>query len=336
MKSGKKNFFFIVGTQRSGTTLLRLILNAHSQVAIPEEAGFLRPLLRTKFCNHLIGGEKYQKLVSYLKNNGQYKLWNYDRSEFFHFLEQRGSIHLKDLIEQLFFSYCSSEGKSIWGDKTPVFWRNINMLRSLFPDAVFIHIVRDGRDVFDSWRKMDATKNNVAVTALDWCIKLHTIQASFEKIRPENRIIIRYEDIISQPEMIIRQLCEKIGIPFEREMLSFYTRSDRYIGSHHSRLIFKPLDPKNSQKWKQTLTNRELAVYNLIAGRLLRKHGYECQKSSKRVYDFFQAGLLLAYGLPQKAVHAFAARRNVELALKKGLAPKIAQIGEMPYKRYDE
>ncbi|GAN31521.1 sulfotransferase [Candidatus Brocadia sinica JPN1] len=82
----------------------------------------------------------------------------------------------------------------------------------MFPDAKFIHIVRDGRDVFDSWRKMNSFNDNVAAAALDWRYKLFRIEKSFKKIPEENKITIRYEDLLENPENTIKSICSVIGI----------------------------------------------------------------------------------------------------------------------------
>ena len=78
---------FLIGAQRSGTTLLRLLLNAHSQIAIPEEGSFLMPLLKRKYLKKKIAGAPLKRLVSYLMLNDQFRLWGYDYSAYLSMVE---------------------------------------------------------------------------------------------------------------------------------------------------------------------------------------------------------------------------------------------------------
>ena len=93
---------FILGVQRSGTTLLRLILNSHSHIAIPEEAAFLRPIIKKKYIYNEISGKDLKRIYNYLKNSPHYALWNYDSSKFLNWLEKQSSISLREFIHNLF------------------------------------------------------------------------------------------------------------------------------------------------------------------------------------------------------------------------------------------
>jgi len=322
---------FIVGTQRSGTTLLRLILNAHSQISIPEEATFLMPLLKRKYFERPISGSELRSFVNYLSLNPQFKLWNYDISSLISSLSQKDTITLRELLDELFSSYSRSQGKKIWGDKTPSFFRKIDILYSLFPNAKFIHIIRDGRDVFDSWRKMDPSKNNAAVVALDWCYKLFTIEKSFVKIPSDKKITIRYEDLLENPEQVVKLLCKLIDIKYESNMLNFYRTSNKYIGSHHSKLIFQPINKYNRFKWKKTLSLNEAESFTLIAKYYLKKYNYEA-KYFLKISNFFFILRDILFGLPRRMIQVLQAKRAYDLAFKKGSSVNSIPVGNSPKK----
>ena len=325
-----KQPIFIVGTQRSGTTLLRLILNAHSQIAIPEEATFLIPLLKKKFLHRKIEKDSLTALIRYLSLNAQFKLWNYDSRAFLSQLSQKNGISLRDLIDGLFSSYCDSRGKKIWGDKTPSFFRKLDILSALFPDAKFIHIIRDGRDVFDSWRRMDPSKGNAAVTALDWRYKLFRIEKSFTGIPESNKIIIRYEDLIDGPYTTIKAVCRMIGINYEDRMLDFYKTSHEYIGTHHSELIFKPIDRENKYKWKKNLSLREIVVFNLLSKHCLKKNGYEIKGRQVKLTDLFSLLISLFLGLPMRMMRILQTKNVLERSIKKGRSIDSLYSGKPP------
>lgn len=320
---------FIIGTQRSGTTLLRLILNAHSTIAIPEEARFLAPLLNKTYLTNGIQEEALKALVSYLAANAQYKLWNYDAQPYLAWLSNKDQISLRELIDSMFMSFCHSEGKSTWGDKS-LFFRTIDILTELFPDARFIHIVRDGRDVFDSWRKMDASKNNAAVMALDWRYKLAKIEKSFGAMPIGNQFTLRYEDLLEAPEDSIREVCSFLGIAYEPGMLEFHKTSHNYIGEHHSNLIFNAINKSNSAKWRKNLTRLEALSFNLLAGPYLKKYQYEPAQEKLGLLDSGKIALNLATGLPARIFQIVLAGWAGAIALKKGKAVKAVSVGVMP------
>lgn len=329
LKGTVKGPIFIIGTQRSGTTLLRLILNAHSQIAVPEEASFLMPLLKKKNIKGFISGSFLKRFVSYLSLNALFRLWSYDYSGLISYLQKQERISLRDLIDKIFTSYCSAKGKQIWGDKTPSFFRKVDILYSLFPDAKFIHIVRDGRDAFDSWRRADPSMDNAAVMALDWSYKLYRIEKSFSRIPERNRLAIRYEDLLEHPEETVRLICTTLGVDYEHGMLEFYKTSHDYVGEHHSKLIFRPIARNNKFKWKKNLALKESAVFELLVGRYLRKYNYEIMGHKLRFRDFLYVARSLCIGLPYRVVKVLRVKIVVANALRKGAAVDLP-VGTPP------
>lgn len=313
-----KKRLFIIGTQRSGTTLLRLILNSHSQIAIPRESAFLMPFLKKKYVNYSIAGKTIKAfcdhIVTILEFKSTYIDGNY--ADFLLSFSQKEKILIRDLIDELFSCYCKKEGKSIWGNKTPSFFRKIDILYKLFPDAKFIHIVRDGRDVFDSWRKMRPSMNNVSFVALDWSYKLFRIEKSFRKIPVDNKITIRYEDLLCSPEKTIKCICSVIEVEYEPKMLDFYKSSHQHTIPHHSELIFKPLDKGNTAKWKKRLTSREISIFNLLAGHYLRKYNYEIEKGRMSMSDIAFMLKGLSVGIPQRLMQVLFMKRTLEKGLQ--------------------
>jgi hypothetical protein len=320
--------FFIVGTQRSGSTLLRLILNAHSRIAIPEEARFLQPLLKKSNVGRYITDEELKNLIKYLRVNPYYRLWNYDNNEVLTELSSFDKITLKELIQKLFESFAKFEGKEIWGDKS--LFLSIDVLHELFPEAGFIHIIRDGRDVLDSWRRMDPRYGNAAVSALDWRLKVRIIEKAFEKLPQGQSMTLRYEDLLGGAEESIKKVCAFLKVEFELAMLGFYRTSRNYIGTHHSKLIFRPLDSKNTGKWKTRLTPLEVGAYELISGHELKRYGYETGCGRALPASAAYAAVKLAAGLPAKVAGLARVRLVFRHAVKTGSGIGSLQVGNMP------
>ncbi|OGC95589.1 MAG: hypothetical protein A2W25_00995 [candidate division Zixibacteria bacterium RBG_16_53_22] len=320
---------FIVGTQRSGSTLLRLILNAHPEIAIPEEARFLTPLLNKNNIKKPIEGQALSRLVNYLRANEQFRLWNFDAAPFLNELAVKSSVMLAEVINAMFSSFAQSEGKSLWGDKS-LFFGSVQLLHELFPGARFIHIVRDGRDVFDSWRKMDASKNHPTAMALDWHYKLRSIERALAKLPSDRALTLRYEDLVASPDTVVRSICRFLGIAFEPAMLEFHKTSGKYIGEHHSRLIFGAIDPSNTAKWRKHLSSDDVRLYELMAANHLRHYGYELSGTSTSMRQILLAVGDLLVGLPQRAWQIGRARLAYRRALVRGEATKTISVGAMP------
>lgn len=303
MESIKKRIF-IVGAQRSGTTLLRLILNAHSQIAIPRDCPFLLPFLKKKYLNHFISGSSLKTFCDYISSIDEYQRTYVDGhyNEFFSQFYHREKMSLREMIDGVFSGFCHSEGKSIWGSKTPTFFRKVDIFFTLFPDAKFIHIIRDGRDVFDSLRKMNPLHNNVTLAALNWKYKLFRIEKSFKKIPVNNKITIRYEDLLIKTEETIKSICTVLGIEYEASMLDFHISSYKNTSLRHSKLIFKPIKKDNKEKWKNNLTSQEIRVFNLLAGNYLKRYNYEVANAILNLFDVMRMLKGLLIGLPQQLI----------------------------------
>jgi hypothetical protein len=332
--------FFIIGAQRSGTTLLRLIINSHSQVAIPEEGTFLMPLLRELRGSYheSIGKKQLKNYIKYIQNNHQFMAWKFDGFETFSDLLKK-EVSLKNLIESLYIDYAASHGKVQWGDKTPSFFRKVVELSEMFPNAKFINVVRDGRDVYLSMRRREWGRKNASVAALEWAYKVRTVERSFKQLPFERFHVLRFEDLIRDPEGRVKEVCQFLGINFEVRMLEFWKTSDRFIGRHHSALIFKPISDISAEKWRKSMTLREKLAFELIAKDCLRSYGYALifkgwinPLRKVRVY------LSLVFGLPLRALQVIGVATILKVCARCGVGTGVA--GGSRYlkngrKRYD-
>lgn len=320
---------FIIGAQRSGTTLLRLLLNAHPELGVPEEARFLMPLLNKQRIKSGFEGGDVLALVQYLRVSREYELWNYDRETFLSWLEKRSHVGLHELLDALYGSWVTSEGKPYWGDKS-LFFRRIDILAELFPGATFIHVVRDGRDVFNSWRGMDPSRNDAATIALDWRCKLSLIERAFRALPEKRTHTLRYEDLIADPEVSLRGVCEAVGLDYDPAMLEFHNKSQQYIGAHHSNLIFAPIDAGNREKWREALMPRDVRAFEVVARSTLQRHGYPLSVTRPGVGARALAYGHLVGGAVGRAVEVIWDAAKRRHALKTGSNPQGIAVGELP------
>lgn len=334
----QNNFFnkspvFIVGTQRSGTTLLRLMLNSHSKIAIPEEGTFWMPLLRRSKgkIDRKIKSSELKNYFKYIQNNTQFKLWGIDPQAAFDEIRREEGCTLAELMSKLYDCYASTHNKTIWGDKTPSFFRMISILSKLFPSARFIHLLRDGRDVYLSLRRMDSSKNNIGVAALEWSYKIQKAQKDLSSLDPRKVLEIRYEDLVGKPDEELKKICHFLELEYESNMSTYWQTSSHFIGAHHSNLIFKPITQSSVGRWKKELKCQELKVFEWFTGSTLESWGY--QLSQKRTYNVKTVlGSLgqIFYGLPLRAIQVLYTALILKISAKYGLSTDAAGKGDQP------
>lgn len=248
--------FFIVGCARSGTTMLQRLLNRHSQVCVPEETHFI-PRKIKPFIRELNRGNPHNA-VEILNSVDLIKEWNV-RIEVQDIKQVDGELAYAKAVHLLMSRRASLDNKFYWGEKTPWYLLEIPLLRILFPEARFIHIYRDGRDVALSVMPTSWGPNNVYSCAHWW--KRH-IQV-WIRIKPElgsRSLEICYEKFTQDPETHLRRICQFLNLPYEDKMLEGYK-----------------LYGNNFGKWRNVfnMKKKELAAFEYVAGETLSLLGYE-------------------------------------------------------------
>jgi hypothetical protein len=266
---------FIVGSGRSGTTLLRAILGSHPDLAIPPET-------------HFVGAGAYRRG----RYEGSHGL-NVGR-----FLTDMGPVIARDLqcefeevrdavlsarpptyadaIRAVFAMYARRHGKPRYGNKSPVHALSVQALATLLPEARFIHIIRDGRDVVLSYLDVPFGPASLEEAALKWKRYIRRGRAGGRAVGPDRYLEVRYEALISAPEAVVRQMCEFVELPFDDRMLRYHEETTwlfgKPVGREHRNLL-KP--PSRVRDWRQQMSPDRVAAIELIAGDTLSELGYE-------------------------------------------------------------
>ena len=137
--------FFIIGTKRGGTTLLRLMLNKNSSLAIPPESHFFMPLLRRFAPEQQLDENDLIRAKEIVINHSRFNTWSIDETRFDEMMNSlKHPCSLSLFITALFEQEIKNTGKERWGDKTPEYVDIIPEISQLFPQAKFIALSRDG------------------------------------------------------------------------------------------------------------------------------------------------------------------------------------------------
>lgn len=282
--------FFIIGNPRSGTTLLRLMLNKHTKMSVPPEAGFLT-WLHEGYKDFTFNEKIVDNFVEALSNTTKIEHWNLDFDslrDFIMFEKPDNFSKLMDCV-YVYYSKCNlSKDVEIYGDKNNFYLNKIDLLSKLYNGAKFIHIIRDGRSVAVSYK--DLNKKNmiseyapnlpyeIETIAKEWTENIQMINTSFEKLNPIMHHTIRFEDLISKPEESLQDICKFLNIEYEDDMLNYFqtTESDGLEPTDFLEWKSKnkmPLQEEEIFKYKK-LSQSELNLFEQLAKSTLTQYKY--------------------------------------------------------------
>ena len=329
---------FIVGPSRSGTAMLRSVVNQSASIGLAGETHYfddLRPRFSGRDLDALASEEldtcldyfRRQTVRPYGKGGDADESWM-SRGEL---LDAARS--LKDRVEgtdALFEAFCrltaEREGAAVWGEKTPRHVFRIDDILSLYPRAKVACMVRDPRAVVASYRDwryqggLPAEGNpdyeaaiaadedrsrrsyHIVIATMMWKAAVNSAAGALARHGPDRVRVVRYEDVVADPHEVLGELCGWLGIPFEDELLEVplhNSSSSRFTAG--AGISKAPQD-----RWKTVLSERETGVIEQVAGQAFRRHGYE--PSGAKAAPWHTAA---AYAtLPFAAVRAVRANRD--------------------------
>jgi hypothetical protein len=268
---------FIVGMTRSGTTLLREMFSAHPDVFIPDESQFLLEMCRNHERYESAAGLDRETLVSDLCRHPKFQWWM-SCEEAQDVLQRDSATSFSDAIRGLYRFVAQKEGKSRYGDKTPQAVTMLPSLAELFPESRFIHLIRDGRDVALSHLNLRSGIDRVEEVAIIWKGQIELGRRDGEPLGPERYREIHYENLIQDPEGVLRSLCEFVDLEFNERMLKYYEHPSGALGSSESEpqheSVRAPLK-EGIRDWRKQMSRRDIEIFEVLAGDLLESLGYE-------------------------------------------------------------
>jgi hypothetical protein len=275
--------FFIIGSGRSGSTLLRMILASHSRLAIPAETWFLEPLVKQLPIHRPLGPEELAEAVRVITSHYRWPDMHMDVGEFRKAASALDRPFLSQVVEVIYRHHMSQEGKQRWGDKTPGYFRIIPQLAQIFPGARFIHLLRDGRDVARSFQATGWYGPWLHDNAAEWTEALDYEERWGGSHLAGEMLRVRYEKLVRQPEETVRRICAFLDERFEPDMLSWQDHVDRLVPeremSIHRKLTRTP-NAADAERWRREMSTREVFVCEAFMGRHLARSGYECKFES--------------------------------------------------------
>ena len=278
------SFTFIVGCGRSGTTLLRAILDAHSELAIAHESRFITWMLDHR-ARYGKGGLDADRFLDDLTRNprvpSRFPDWGVDVGTVRAELTAATPTTLPEAIRVVYRCYAQARGKHRAGDKTPRYVQHVGQLGAEFPEARFVHIIRDGRDVALALGDVDFGAADPVEAAFIWKRKVSKARREGKALGAARYEEVRYEDLVDDPGPVVQGICRFLGLRFEPTMLEFHRRvADQFAGfgrQVHHQSLDRPVT-KGLRDWRTQLPADSLARYEAVAGDLLAELGYETSR----------------------------------------------------------
>ncbi len=265
---------FVLGVSRSGTTMLRVILDRSSGIAIPDETFFVPQL-----AHRHRGVVDPAQLLDDLRRLPRLAAWEVTTDDLAARL--RPGLTIGQALDAVFTAYAVKHGKRRWGDKTPMYMRHLGLIDGLFPDAQYVHLIRDGRDAALAFLDMPegvvtrtwAHPRSPAGFACEWTTEVARARALGRRVGPSRYLEIRYEDLVADTEAVVRSACTFAGLPFDSAMLEYAGAVDVSAKPHHQRLLQPPT--RGVRDWRSQMSQEDALAFEAIAGDVLAELGYE-------------------------------------------------------------
>lgn len=285
--------FFIVGTGRSGTTLLQAMLTSHSRLDIPPETKFFQrhDPVEPRFGGDPLPADRFDAWVEDYFASQDWADVGIVRGEV-EPLMRAGDRSAASLFLAILQAWQSRSGKPRVGEKSPLHCKCVARILQVFPQAKFIHIYRDPRDVVASMRTMNWTQGSVRDQARNWRKILDDHRRLCEEMPPQIYTGVCFETLVRQPEAELRRLCDFLGEEFEPAMLRYYEREQS--GFHEREAGWKgqtrrPLTDASIGRYRSELTTRQVALVERLAGASMVKLGYEPVSGWRRFHPLWIA-----------------------------------------------
>jgi hypothetical protein len=278
---------FVCGVTRSGTTLVRLMLDSHPELAIPGETHWVPKLIKAQERSGHTGDELADLIVDH-KRWGDFHLDANDLRARFRALDP---VTAADAIRAFYILYAEREGKSRYGDKTPGYVKEMRRIQRVLPEARFVHIIRDGRDVSLSHLRMNWGPETYAQSARLWRNRIRKARKMAPSI--EHYIEIKFEDLVADTEGVVRRVCDFVELDFDPVMLDYHERAEQRLAEKARELPRRNRPPQPAEArleshrlakepprsdrvgmWRERMTAEDVAEYEAVAGDMLVTLGY--------------------------------------------------------------
>ena len=303
---------FVIGADRSGTTLLRLMLTSHPAICIPPESLFFVQL-KQKYGNSLNLTNNLEGFLDDLYMNDKFREWKVDRKTLQNNLSQHMQLHYHEAVSTVYKTYLQQFDPEarIWGDKNPHHIFHLDTILRHFPKSRIIHIFRDIRAVYNSLKSIQKHRlwQNFRVNIFELTKKWSRVVKIISEYETDRRFYsISYENLVTKPKEQLIDICAWLDIDFDKSMLSYHLKNRKkgLVPANRLKWHEKTLHPVSLDRihaWQNELTISEVEALELINIENMKQLGYNYATGPlkyrgflKLVFEYFQV-TMTKYGL---------------------------------------
>ena len=267
---------FLSGNQRSGKTLAQLILASHPDITISPGTKVIGKLLYAMPGKVPLTMETLRDLRATMQNDRKFKAWRVDHGEFLdgfdRYVGQSPHVVAADLMT--FFRDQTKPAAKYVGNKKGCYCKEGDLVGKIFPGCRLIYLLRDGRGAVASMLETQP-EHDAYSASLTWTLKARRIRELKEKL-PNEVFVLRYEELVREPEKLSRALCTFLDVPYAPEMLANYSTNDatRHTTDTTHEETYQAITTRFVDEWKTKLTGDQLEIVEGIAGGELEANGY--------------------------------------------------------------
>ena len=271
----------LLATERSGSNLLRSIIDAHSDATAPHPLETAYPWRNIESPGDLSPADRRAVLRDTLINKQFSHHPNVAPLDVTSLHERLESVTHKSFLtvqELLYSEYARTVGASTWVTKDPSVWGYLDELREYYDGLRVVYLVRDARDVALSFRTSNVGQSHPYFSAVRWREEQADGRDLLDSAFGDNVHLIRYRDLLREPERIVASLCSFLDLEYEPEMLYFY-ESENARDAADSAQAFEnlsvPIKSDNFGKFRDRLSRPEIALVEKVAGTQLESFGFD-------------------------------------------------------------
>lgn len=270
----------IIGTQRSGSNLLRVILDQSEQIASPHPPHILVTFVPLLELYGFLTEEKYKILISdvvdYVRANPvPWQGIELDKDWIFENSETHSLFEINRLIYE---TAAIAKKAKYWCCKSMANVHYAEALAELSPNLKYIYLYRDGRDVALSFKKAIVGEKHIYHLAKQWFKDQSASIALSKKIDKTRFFALNYEELIANPVGLIQNLCNFLAIDYSENMLDFHHSKESQATANAGEMwenLTKPIIKDNTGKYRKELTLEEIGIFEAINHQTLTELGYE-------------------------------------------------------------
>ena len=271
-------FPFFVGCGRSGTTLVRSMFDSHPDMAVVYESFFASRLLRHRRRYEGPGAFNLDRFTSDLTGHFGFRKLGLSPAEVGERLSEETPATTADALRTVYATYAGRQGKSRYGDKTPMYVNVVPVLAGALPEARFVHIVRDGRNVALAYLQAPWGPASLVEACLYWKHNVERGRRAGRRLGPERYREVAYEHLTEDPEAVLRELCPFLELDFDPAMLCYFERTEEVMATirnrQHHQGLSKPVT-RGVRDWRTQMAPGDVRTFEALAGPLLDELGYE-------------------------------------------------------------